>query len=662
MMLLLAHWCLAVAGVRHKSNTFDEVAHLTAGVGYWRQGDFRLNPEGGMTAQRWAALPLLAEQFVGPDPSFPGWAAGDIWSVGFHFLYEANSDADTMLFRARTMAALLSVLLAALVWAWSLHLFGPNGALLSLALCALSPTMLAHGRLVTADTAAALAFMAALSGIWIMLHRLTPLTVLAAGLSVGLLLLTKMSGVLMIPIALLLLLVRLLAGGPLGLGWLLRARLLIGGAVRCRAMLIGAALLCAALAWTTVWAGYGFRFSAGPDGMGIAAERWETVGGDGLLPAAVSTARRHRLLPEAWLYGFAHAHRHAQRRVAFLDGQTSAVGWLRFFPCAFAYKTPVASLAAFAIAIGLLLRHWRRSARDGAPARRVLGIGLYRVAPLALFIGAYTSLALSSRLNIGHRHILPIYPVLFALAGVVAVGAPPLSRARVATIFLLVIGLGVESLMAWPHHLAFFNVAAGGPAGGHRHLVDSSLDWGQDLPGLRRWLDEQGPHDPGAPPVYLAYFGTAHPDHYGIRARLLPCFFPRPRTGPPEPLVAGTYCISATMLQCVYLPCRGRWCELYEQQYQRLAADVVRFRQAAGQSEARPPRPGQPADERRSRLFDDFEALRLGRLCAFLRRRPPDADVGHSILIYRLEPDEVLAALHDGPAELYPDAGVRLER
>jgi hypothetical protein len=113
---------------------------------------------------------------------------------------------------------------------------------------------------------------------------------------------------------------------------------------------------------------------------------------------------------------------------------------------------------------------------------------------------------------------------------------------------LLAAGLAAESLAAAPDYLAFFNAAAGGSRGGVRHLGDSNLDWGQDLPLLAAW---QARH-PDVP-LYLAYFGVVDPAFYGIRYRNLPGGYPfgdvpsLPGEGP------AVVAISATKLQCIYL-------------------------------------------------------------------------------------------------------------
>jgi hypothetical protein len=106
-----------------------------------------------------------------------------------------------------------------------------------------------------------------------------------------------------------------------------------------------------------------------------------------------------------------------------------------------------------------------------------------------------------------------------------------------------------SALRIHPHYLAYFNELAGGPANGYRLVVDASLDWGQDLKGLKAWMDRNA-----VPRIKLSYFGTADPEYYGIQCDQLPGYMPPPppklhRSVRPGDVVA----VSATNLQGVYL-------------------------------------------------------------------------------------------------------------
>src|SRR5947207_15765320 len=124
----------------------------------------------------------------------------------------------------------------------------------------------------------------------------------------------------------------------------------------------------------------------------------------------------------------------------------------------------------------------------------------------------------------------------------------------------------VESSLLRPDYPTYFNQVAEGPSNGYKHLVDSSVDWGQDLPALKSWLDHR--HDTSATTrLYLAYFGTALPRWYGIEATPLPLDSSAQRLSSLEP---GTYCISATILLQVHSFPPGTWHDRYKSAY-RLA-------------------------------------------------------------------------------------------
>jgi hypothetical protein len=150
-------------------------------------------------------------------------------------------------------------------------------------------------------------------------------------------------------------------------------------------------------------------------------------------------------------------------------------------------------------------------------------------------------------MNIGVRHLLPIYPLLLIAIGMAAArmwAARP--RTTAVVLALAGIGLAIETLSAYPNFIPFFNTMAGGSRGGLRLLSDSNLDWGQDLPLLAAW-QRANPNQK----LYLAYFGTADPAYYGIRYVNLPAGY---QLGPPTGRIdsPGVIAISATLLQGTY--------------------------------------------------------------------------------------------------------------
>jgi hypothetical protein len=525
---------------------------------------------------------------------------------------------------------LVGVGLGALVYAVGRRLYGPVGATVSLVAYAFNPQILAHARLMTSDLMSALFFLASVWALWGMLQRLTTLRLLLSALAVSGLLLSKMSAVLIIPMGLLLLVLRLWRGGPWPVrlpGWsreLSSRRAQLGAA--------GMALLIhVVMAWALLWTFYGLHYSAFHT-QRSATDQFEAgvpnlLGSEGPVGSAVQFAQQHRLLPEAYLYGFSFAVDQSVRRPAFLAGRRSDQGWRWFFPYAFAVKTSEALFLLLLVA-GLATLATRR---DGPPWSEAL----YTAAPLWVLLAVYGWFAVRSNLNIGHRHLLPLYPVLFLLCGAAARWLRlPWRRTALApaAALLLVMTTGI---LAWPDYLSYFNRLSGGTPNGYRHLVDSSLDWGQDLPALRLWLDREGLNPPGKTPVYLSYFGTSSPDHHGIQAWRLPGFFDLGRRRALVPLRGGVYCISASMLQLYGAPDRTPWGPSEEAVYRRF---LSRLEDTARMAK----RPIPYADA----AMEQFDDMRLAKLIHYLRRRAPDAAVAGSILVYRLSDAEVEEALY----------------
>lgn len=496
-VLLLAFVVPGFLSLRGDSATSDETAHLPAGASYLDRLDFRMNPEHPPLAKAWAAAAARAFGTLAPDYGSAAWRRGDQWAFGYETLFGAIPDAtrrdpNASLTPARAAMLALGALLGVVVWRWSRALWGVAGGLLSLFLFSLSPTLIAHARLVTTDLPAALGYAATAFAFWRFLESPGTTRALLTGAALGASLAAKFSAVLLGPAL-------LVAGGI----WVAVSP---SDRRRARAAAVARGLAIAfAVAWACVWAAYGFRYSASSDPS--FHFDWEARAADPLgIPAPVRAARAGKLFPESWLYGITSA-RQSEIRLAYLDGEASELGWHRYFPEAFLWKTPPALplLAAWGV-IGALSAWKRRPA-----AATVLG---------TVFV-VYAAVSIASRLNIGHRHLAPLEPLLFVACGSVATIAA--GRARKFAAAALLAGYASSSVSAYPGYLAYFNVLAGGKDGGAEHLLDSNLDWGQDLGRLARWMRE---HDVAT--IDLAYFGTADPKAYGVRYRAV-YFFGQPR-------------------------------------------------------------------------------------------------------------------------------------
>ena len=676
-LLLACHFALGYRAAWQKSMTFDEGVHLTGGMIYWSVSDFRMHPENGNWSQRVAALPvyLSGTRFVPPEDA--SWDGGLPWEISDYFLFHAGNDLESMLRRGRAMIGLASVALGLVVYLWSRKLFGAAGGLVSLTLYAFSPAMLANGFLTTSDLLASFFFTASVGILWILLNRVTLLGLVAACFAAIGLDAFEVLG-------------RLdrahcrRAGGDsrVGPGATRMAHRPIAQGKRFGSavgIFTGIALVETLAVVAVVWASYCFRYAAFAPAVSheVASFHvtWEGLY-KGLPPyvtAALDVARDHHLLPEAFLFGFGYTLFSGAHQ-AFLDGVYSVQGSTLFFPSCFAWKTPLSMFVVLALA-AIGCRTIKAQSAEGVSST-AQHPWWYPLTPLVALWGIYWITALKSGLNIGHRHILPTYPPLFILAGAAGLwfrsprlqkvlslekktqqGITEPSRGIVLAGRLMTLGALLfavaDALWTWPNYLAYFNLLSGGPDLAYRRLVDSSLDWGQDLKGLKQWLDAH-PEDAADPRrVYLSYFGMAGPQYYGIDVQPLPSFRLRWRddTAPP-PLRAGLYCLSATMVQPVYGQYTGHWNEVYEKLYQTLRTVFGSAIQQGADLEACRQRAPRIDENELVMALRNYEELRFGRLCSFLRQREPDAKVNYSILLYRLTDEDVAAALDGPPCEL----------
>ncbi len=545
LLLLLIFFAQLSYAAASLSLTVDEGFHLTSGLEYLRTGRLQLFDEHTPLAKALFSWPLLLVPDLPAPESAPGYSDGNLIAVAQATLL-AYRPIDRPVVAARLAAALLTLILAALIFRWAADEFGPGGGLLALALTVFDPNLLAHGSLATTDMGATLFIFLALFAFRRYLHRPTFTRWLLAGVTLGLAQAAKLTALLLFPVLGLILLTALLKTNseklttepesykksllcalcasivkslfnPSGsLPFTTSAKKTTSNYTRTPLPVLGAFAGMIAVAALILWASYGFEIRP------VAA----LAGGTLPLPAAAHIERWLRL-QDNLAYG----------RESFLLGQNGMHGWWQYFPLAFAVKTPLPTLLILlALAVALLTR-----ARRALPTELLLG----------LFPLLYAVASLTSPLNIGYRHLLPIFPFLYTSAGRIAtLPFPRLSRTRLipAALALLILALAVGTLSVAPHYLSYFNHLAGGPTNGWRFLADSNTDWGQNLKALAAYQQ----HNPG--PVKLSLFTFLDPAVYGVDYTPLTPMKDAPPVLPqrfaPAP---GRYALSATTLDGVPL-------------------------------------------------------------------------------------------------------------
>ncbi|MGF1634298.1 MAG: hypothetical protein ACFCVE_10655 [Phycisphaerae bacterium] len=602
--LVLAYYVIAWAGALDKSSTFDEPMHTLGAWVHKHTGDRRINFEDPPLFHFWAALPQ------GPDAvpanfDDPAWARTlqDIafqWVFTHRTLYaqEGFDGGEAFVARSRLVMTLLGAALVALgaAFAWRLagrlvrseYPAGPVAAVVTAGFLAFDATLLAHGPLVKNDVMLTLIVTAICFAGWNLGRRIGPLSLLLFVIPVALAPIAKFNGVLVAPAVVLLLLVRAILPMP----WPAFGReLRLPGRLAAAA---GVTVLCALLGYAAVWAGYGFTYRASPDGalatQGLVEKatrsQAEVDAGDGhtsreAYEAAVAEAyetaslgptadvvlwlNEKQLLPEAYLHGFLYIENTRFGLSAFLLGDYRASGWWYYFPVALAFKTPTATLVAWvvspAVAVGgvlVLVVRTRRRPSAGTPSTQrpstaeltAWAPALWALAACAVVPATFLASAMLGSLNIGVRHALPATPTLFVAAGVAAAWAV-VRFGRPAGVVAggLVALTAVETLVAWPNLIAFFNAPSRLVGEPIELLGDSNLDWGQDLPALATWQAE----NPDTL-LYFSYFGMADPRAYGlVYVNVLEGYSREPVLTPANP-PPGVIAISATHLQAVYSP------------------------------------------------------------------------------------------------------------
>ncbi len=490
--LLAVQTAQMVYVVHRESLTFDEGNHMFAGYMMWHTGDYGLNPEHPPLVKLLAELPMLgSELWVPPlkDRDFKGEAYVD----GRDWLARNDGGSQHMVFQMRLAAGVLALGLSLVVFFAARECFGATAGLIALVLVTFDPNVLAHSALVTTDIGVSLFFLASIYAFYRYVKKPTVGRLAIAGVTAGLLLATKHSGILLAPMLVLL------------IGWEIafapketrgRVLLRLGGAFAA-IVVVGVLVL---------WAFYGFRYAARPEGLKLnpsLADYAKPL--SSVSHAGVMTIAHLHLLPESYLMGLVDVKRMAEFYPTFALGKNYAHGQWWYFPVVILIKTTIGMLALAAVAFFAIATGRLRKGRELT----------YLLVP-ALF---YLAVAIAAGMDIGSRHILPVDTFMFVLAagGIAALAATSRRWALIGGV--LVAAHIVSALAVFPNYIAYANEAWGGPGNLHNLLSDANVDWAQQLIQVKAWQDRH----PGEE-CWFAYFAHPEidPEVYGIHCHHLP--------------------------------------------------------------------------------------------------------------------------------------------
>ena len=446
---ILALALIALATIRIVStytvfnHTSDEPAHIACGMQWLESHVYRYEPQHPpLTRVMVALLPYLT--------GVRGNNRDEMTFEGDTILYIGNQyDRRLALSRAGNLPFFW--LACWMVFLWGRRIFGDAAAVIAVLIFSMTPTLLAHAGLSTTDIGVTAAMAAALYATVRFLEQPALRTTIWLGVTLAIMILAKFSALVYYPAAL----------GVAATWWLASTR---PGANEIWRHLRKPILWAAAavpLVFFLVWAGYWFSFGKTPE-----------------VPFKVP-------FPELFA-GIGQVAKHNREgHLGYLLGQLRMDGWWYFFPALLAFKLPIGMLALMAAGIFVVGRFKSdaNSPKSSSPAQP-WPYWLTLAIPIGIMI-----VAMSSRINIGLRHILPMFPflALIAAGGAIYLLRKPGQLAQ-AGCGIAILWMCASSLAAHPDYIPYFNAFAGDNP--EKITVDSDLDWGQDIKRLGARLKE----------------------------------------------------------------------------------------------------------------------------------------------------------------------------
>jgi len=506
-LIVLVFALQAGSSIPQHSVTIDEYTHVPAGYSYWKTGSFKVYSQNPPLIKLWFTLPLL---FSSPETVPEKYEDENPWEYGRVFLMSNYNAYQSLFNQCRAMVLVLSLALAALLFNWARELYGFTAGLIALSFYAFCPNMLAHSQLATPDVGFCLTTALAFYWFWIFCKDPSWKNIFLSGFTLGLAQLSKFTALIFYPAFILLII-------PFCLVERRPLKNYVGGL----AIIFFLSLLI-------INSGYLFQELFFPLRSFTLKSRLLTVLSGSFLGSLPIP------LPFHYIKGFDIQMFEAEGgQIAFLNGVLSTKGWWYYFIEAFCLKTPFPLLILIVFRLFIPVRKAR--VQDT----------IFLTIPILTILFQFSFL---TNINIGLRYILPAYPLIFiwlspflpSIASINTIGNRDMYRRILSLICVLILlSYSLPALLIFPHHLSYFNFLAGGPEGGYRYLIDSNIDWGQDLSQLKKFMDDRG-----IPRLYLSYFGEVAPEIYGISYDLPPLKEP----------IHGYLAVSVSILQG-----KGQW-------------------------------------------------------------------------------------------------------
>lgn len=465
--IILASFFLMIFSAQKDSIVIDEQVHISAGYLHTWEGDYTFNAEHPPLLNDLAGFFAKIGKPKLPQKSYRSFTGSEQWDYADLFWYHSGNNVDKIIFWSRLPFIFLTLGLIYLSFLWTKTLFGPKAGLMAAALAAFSPNILAHGRLATTDIGVAFFF---LLFFWILRkYLLSPSWIKAIwlGFSLGLVVLAKFSGLLVLPLLLVFLLWR----------WLIQDKGTWKENWRKRILEL---ILIISVGFVLFWLVYAF------------SSRSEFIS-SGFVKLLLFP------LGKFWQGYQILSDHNSVGHWAYLNGIVDYHGWWYYFPLVLWYKLTLPIMILFGLAIISFRKNHRNFLEESL-----------LIVPIISFL----ILAMISKIDIGIRHILPILPFLYIWISRLMM-SKNLFLKRIVVI--LVIGQIVIGFLSFPNYLAYFNQIAGGAKNGIRHLTDSNLDWNQNIKRFSQYAQEKN-----IKKIYALCWDQDSFRYYGVGNEILP--------------------------------------------------------------------------------------------------------------------------------------------
>ncbi len=543
IFILIFSLFLMLGATKNDSLIVDEIPHIGAGYSYLVKQDYRLNPEHPPLIKDLAAIPLLFLKLNFTEKS-NAWIEkiNGQWDFGREFIYASGNDADKITFWARLLPTLLTIIFGWLIYKWTSKNFGYYSGLLSLFFFAFSPTLLAHGKFVTTDVGAAFGFFIATVAFISFVKNPTIKSSVLAGFVFGVAQMLKFSTFLLVPLFIFLILVWLLINWHKSFNNLVEKEAKVN-----KKQFIALSFFLFFIGYFLILTVYLFHTWHYPIEKQIADIQYNLAGFSikKMTNFVVWVSSKPILRAYGqYLHGlFMTFQRATGGNTTYFLGEVSNKGWHYYFPIVYLIKEPLTIHILTLIILIILIITKLKNYFSLKNIKKFIKNHFSEFTMLSA-IAIYWISAIMSNLNIGVRHILPTFPFLYILISSQIVvllnkikGKKWLFQVGCALLLLLIIWQIISVVKTYPYFLAYFNELAGGPNKGYKYVVDSNLDWGQDLKRLAQFVEKNN-----IDKIYLDYFGWADPYYY-LKNKYVPF-----SAGQPLPK-EGWIAISATYYQ-----------------------------------------------------------------------------------------------------------------